>query len=83
MSNFNGLLVGTDAIDLSRVSGLGLHRSPYRQGDIADTSWGVADCCISEGLATPEDYLMDMDSLDPIEAGSAILSLIGLLKAVP
>ena len=78
MSNY---LVGSDAVDLARITGLSLNRSGYRIGDAPDIGWQVADQLVSEGV-DPNELFFDLDRLLPADASHVILSLVGLMKAL-
>ncbi len=78
MSNY---LIGEDAVDLARITGLDLFRMPYGVNDKADTGWKVADDLIAKGEATVDDFLFDLDRLSNEHASHTILSLVGFLKA--
>lgn len=77
----NGFLVGRDAIDLAKVSELQLNRSPCSATSKPDTGWEAAEDAIKAGQAEENDYYIDLDRLCNEDAGQAILSLVGLLKA--
>ncbi len=76
------LLAGSDAVDLARLTGLHLHRNPAKRGDTPDTHWLVAERAIATG--TPEDeFFIDLQDMPSCDSANAILSLIGLVKALP
>ncbi len=77
----NGLLTGTDAIDVARMSGVQLHRAPAHAGDTPDTSWVAAEAAIKAGDAELDDFYIDLDFLPTGDAGTIILCLIAVQKA--
>ena len=78
----NGYLTGGDAIAVAKMSDVQLHRTPCRAGEPADTSWRAAELSIRLGDATEDDYYLDLDALPVEDAGTVILCLVGMCKAV-
>lgn len=78
MSNY---LIGPDALDLSRLTELPLHRMPCRVAEAPDTSARVADTLIARGECTAEDFFFDLDRLEPGQASHIVLTLVGAFKA--
>lgn len=78
---WDGYIVGTDAIDIARITGVQLHRAPCRTTDAADTSWQVADLAIQEG-ADPAEFFMDPSRLCNSDASTVIHGLAGFIRGI-
>jgi hypothetical protein len=76
----NGYLCGADAVDVARMAGVQLYRVPACIDEPPDTSWATADAAIAAG-EDPGLFFIDLDRLKPEDAGTIILSLIGIFKA--
>lgn len=78
----NGFIVGQDAIDVAKLSGVQLHRVPSNADEPADTDWKVAEALVDIGGVTVDSFYIDLDKLPTEDAGSIILSLIAIHKAL-
>ncbi len=78
----NGFIAGTDAIEVAKISGVQLSRAPCRKGEDPDTNWRTAELCIAMGDAVADDFYIDLDSLPVQDAGTVILCLVGMCKAI-
>lgn len=77
-----GYIVGRDALDIARMTGLQLHRTPARRGATPDTSVTVAEHLIAnERHVKEEDFFFDTDDWSPEDTYNVVESLIGLYKA--
>lgn len=77
-----GYIVGSDALDIARMTGLQLHRTPARRGAAPDTSWTVAEGLIaSDKRVSVDDFFLDTADWSALDAHDVVESLIGLYKA--
>lgn len=77
-----GYIVGRDALDIARMTGLQLHRVPTRRGEKPDTDISVADALIASGQhITENDFFLDTADWTAKDAHDVTESLIGLYKA--
>ena len=76
-----GYIVGSDAIDIARMTGLQLHRTPARKGAKPDTSWDTAESLIDGKHITADDFFLDTSNWTADDAHNVTESLIGLYKA--
>lgn len=77
-----GYIVGRDALDIARMTGLQLHRTPARRGAKPDTDIAVAESLIAnEKHITEDDFYLDTVDWSAADAHHVTESLIGLYKA--